>query len=549
MTKVIITFFTFFLLINSTSFSQKKKTTYYDPYTRTKIKDVYYVNSAGKENGLFVRYSPNQEGVVILKMNLVNGNVNGKKEEYYSLQFQDECTKLPHTISNYSYGIPHGEWYEYTCNNKSKRVLTKHVTYDKNKVDEDGIHRPIFIEEYTEFGEKKSYGSNYNGLYTEYNPATGKPLKQHTYKNFKIIKSTYYWSDDNGNIQSENWTDENGKEITKHYDREGRLEKIEKMIDNFEYEISEYYESGNLKKKYNQKNSKYFGEYKSFYENGSLKELAEYIDFGHKKTYFVFNNEGDTLGFSHYDGNRRIGHNKIITDLDNPKALIYDIYFDDNGNFDSNKPVTISNLTKNIIFKGYLSYFNGFIDNIENYDKPSISFYDNGSVKSYSFHKKFYKFYENGILQEIIELNQDSPYNYNYTFNEEGIGQAKYDYKYNSYEKVWKRGNKYPFPKKANFLKNAPVSFDDLCKEYELDKSYRTSKNTLLGEFNNVRDKKELYKKYEILLQYYRKNNEIIKINNLHQKMEILINQETSDLEKSLKKQKTIEEIEMILLN
>ena len=205
-----------FLMIASQSvaLSQQLKTTYYDPYTETKIKEKYYVNSVGEKNGSYTLYE--QNGVVWTTANYKNGKLDGVRKSYNS----SSGVQIPVNSETYQEGVLEGAAKYYTpdgkvvrsegmfINGKREGVWTFHVeyiNYDLSKEEKKGCEYYTASDNYS--NDKALPISD--GVTKYYFYPSGKIYQELEYANGQVGNSKSYFPD--GTLRLEKQTNGNSR--------------------------------------------------------------------------------------------------------------------------------------------------------------------------------------------------------------------------------------------------------------------------------------------------------------------------------------------------
>lgn len=211
------------LLLSYVSFSQSLVKTYYDPYTKTKLKEVYQVKpNSPTANGYYKSYD--EYGNILVHRNYANNKQNGKSTTYYGIyeaslmtdEVRDKCVGKISGIFNYKNDELHGLQKRYDYSDEGNRYLKYKQIFDI------GI-------------EKESY---------EYYPNS--ILKQHNKLN-GVCKGFY----ENGNI-FEQFTLDNGVyhgQYRSWHESGELLEEGQMVDDEKDGEWIEYKKDGSIKSK------------------------------------------------------------------------------------------------------------------------------------------------------------------------------------------------------------------------------------------------------------------------------------------------------------
>ncbi|GEM_PF-2483824 len=501
--------------------------TYYDPYTQVHLKEVYEINSATTaNNGYYKQFD--EKGIIYQEGYYKNGLKNGTFKYY-------QCA--PGVISriiNYKNDVKDGVDEDYFCitdeNGKqiSKKRLT--VTYSNGKwIKETLYYKNGNIEHllqmngisniYYENGQKKeeftSINDVYNGLYTTW------------YENGKI-KITGNYSNGNGKYSS-------GKKIGKWL---------------------EYYENGNLK------SEKILG-YNNDIENSDLS-FGKYYSENGKLIY-----EKDSLG-----GNRYIvitydtAISKIISEINylfvKKTTGTYDYNYYKNGKeteyyLNGNKKSETNYLegykigdyrewyeSANIKCEGqyFNNYFGGkWIYYYANGNKEIEMMYSNGMKQGQQVN-----YYTNGNVKSEgnnIKDLKDSIWNY---YKEDGTLDYMEEYKRGILKSKKTKAELDNEKAEKEFFDNSKIynaKVQEVATAYEVSDNKAGKKKNLFNAFlilfqdrtAKIASSKDNFQKVEL-------TNELIKILD---RMIVLSNSDTKEIEKVIKKESDTEKIKTIL--
>jgi len=211
------------LLLSYFSFSQSLVKTYYDPFTKTKLKEVYQVKpNTPVANGYYKSYD--EYGNLLVHRNYINNKQNGKSTTYYGAV---EASLMPDDVRDKCLGQVSGNF-----NYKNDQLDGVQKRFDYS---EEGIRYLQYKQVFQEGTEIESF---------EYYP--NKNLKQHNRLNG--ICTGFY---ENGE-KFEQFTLENGLyqgQYTSWY-KSGKLLEEGKMVnDEKDGEWIEYNEDGTIKAK------------------------------------------------------------------------------------------------------------------------------------------------------------------------------------------------------------------------------------------------------------------------------------------------------------
>lgn len=136
-----------FLLLSHFSFSQSLVKTYYDPYSKTKLKEVYQVKpNTPTINGYYKLYD--EYGNLLEQRDYINNKLSGKSTTYVGANEASvtyggiESLGKISDISNYKDGQLNGERLRYNFNENGKRYLEFRQTYKNNNLVSNIIYFP-----------------------------------------------------------------------------------------------------------------------------------------------------------------------------------------------------------------------------------------------------------------------------------------------------------------------------------------------------------------------------------------------------------------------
>lgn len=595
--KLFIVILTLILSISLSS-AQREVRTYHDPIAQSKIKEIYFVNSKGQKNGSYKRFDSN--GKMITKATFRNSFAHGKQEFWIGMQDNMECAKLPYSIKHYTNGEPSETWYEYGCNN-GKRVLMLMEKYL------NGVK--VYYEKYTKDRVKIEGGYTINGkqeswytngqLANQIHVQNGKingSYKQY-YTNGQIgvdgIKKNGKWFGEkkewftNGNLKSEQkfvlgdkyGEIRQGKQI--YYDSLGNKKKIEEygpILNNAQRVLVElYYDSGELLSKWQQINSRtarkdivFDGEYFTFHKNGKVAFNGKINENGYRHGIWKrYDEDGNVEDELRYLDGWRIGNWKIYyndnwdaVDIKKQASYYRLIEFDEEGELSKGQ----------IVIDYYINgvkQFEGGVLSIE----PDIL--DGECV--------FY--HKNGKIQAKGEMNNGHKSGRWLEYSEEGNLIKDYEYKVTRIDRfdratdvvrtgnwiyysntlldsvvIYKNGKlietKIGDDAKLTVINIFKSNLIEICEKQKEGIQDIYIEQLVQGYYRTK--KKNIYNAYTLLIQDYEnqikesnteKDIESIRnqLSTLEIKMKSLIDQETKELEKSLKKVEDTSQIKKIL--
>lgn len=481
------------MLTHFASFAQKQIKTYYDPYQRTHVEEVYFINAKGQKNGLYTKYD--QDGLKRLEIPYVNGVPSGLAKEYYEYALGTPGQEPLYRTATYTNGKQNGITVYYDYYEGSKRsmsgkrikigeeyytnnVKTREITYYVNgKVNTDGYVVSGPQMKFYENGVKSlELHVNAEGVYDgEWHEwwengqlgVEGKRKNGHWVgerknynKNGKLIKDEFFeYGDMDGSVKVG---------LHSFYDSLGNKEQtIDYSQKNPAVEF--FYPNGKTKEKHSLYEMKYhlseggtgfgnsytiakMGPYISYYENGNVRSEGSYIttstlytsQMSLKDGAWKFYKEDGTLDYeNNYRQGVRIGKNRIFSDKDNREvedaALVDsydDVYFSNDGRFDPSQMVTEYSKDGKKIFEGFLASWEPMVPN-----GKFTEYYENGNIKSSGTYDRssaegaWIENYESGKLKAKGNYMYSCRYNNWEEYYEDGTIKLKCDYG----QPVWKR--------------------------------------------------------------------------------------------------------------
>lgn len=245
--------------------------TFYD-FQKTRVNEVFYVNSKGEKNGVYKTYNKNN-GVLEEEATFINGELNGvhklydvssgrsylRQSETYknnrkngeAKYFSGDNYTITHAQGNYLDGKREGLWTIIEVIEGETRMEYSHYKFNRVFKDDEIISE-----------DQKYY----------YYPS-GKLYAENTLKNNKLIEEKIYHP--NGMLGSNSFYDENQKLITeKQYYENGQLaiERLNKLENGKEVrEYKSWYQNKQLKEEYTTLNNNEVS-YKGYNQDGSKNE-------------------------------------------------------------------------------------------------------------------------------------------------------------------------------------------------------------------------------------------------------------------------------------
>jgi antitoxin component YwqK of YwqJK toxin-antitoxin module len=330
------------LVANSQNLETVK--TYYDPFSKTLINEVYTVLAGTPtKHGLYKAYD--QKGILVKEVNYSNGKTEGLYKEYYSSTYDFDSRGKIGLIETYKNGLRHGtsEEYEYPQGKKwlkateiySNGELVKSITYypdgKQKEVKEPGGADLI----YSPNGIKLEENNHKSGIYNSW------------FENGKLQNTGHYtgnqktgtWKsyDENGRLRAVRVREDDGTlALLNLYDESGRLTDSTKRISANNYlefvfdstgtheetecklenpkedfdpykdgKTSEYYSSGKIRASGSFKKNELDGAFVVYYENGKPQVKGAYrrgLQFG-RWEYFTESGELESTTTYDAEGN------------------------------------------------------------------------------------------------------------------------------------------------------------------------------------------------------------------------------------------------------
>lgn len=314
MKKLLVLMITLTVLISHAQNLETVKT-YYDPYTKTTINEVFTVIAGTPtKQGLYKAYD--QKGILVKEANYLNGRTEGAYKEYYSSTYDLDSRGKLGLVENYKNGLRHGtsEEYEYPQGKKwlkrtevySSGALVKSITYYADGKQKE-VREPAGIDiDYSPLGQKLMENNHKTGTYNSWF-ANGKIENTGSYNGAQKV-GTWKSYDETGTLRAVRVREADGAlTLLKLYDEQGRLidsttrisdnrylefvfdstgthEEIECKLDNpkedfdpyKEGKTSEYYASGKLRATGRFKQNELDGAFVVYYENGKPQIKGTY---------------------------------------------------------------------------------------------------------------------------------------------------------------------------------------------------------------------------------------------------------------------------------
>ncbi|MBE7635106.1 hypothetical protein G1K66_12010 [Tenacibaculum finnmarkense] len=206
-----------------------------------------------------------------------------------------------------------------TYNDKGQKIgLFEHyyesgqLKVKKNYNDKGNEEHGVYIE-YHENGEIEIKGNYENGKQIgewKYYYENGNIKSKCTYKNDHEVGFEYYYFE-NGNIYSIDEYDVNGNNtgVSKKYNENGILMKMEKYLENNRTFVQTYYENGKKEGSGEREGISKVGLWKEYHENGNIKEIGTYDDKGYRTgSWKSYHENGMPYQIGQYSNNMKIGY-------------------------------------------------------------------------------------------------------------------------------------------------------------------------------------------------------------------------------------------------
>jgi antitoxin component YwqK of YwqJK toxin-antitoxin module len=592
--------------LQANSFAQREIKTYYDPFQMTKIKERYFVDGKNQKQGKYVKYD--DRGLKAVEVNFLNDKPNGIGMEYALPLIGFPGDERIKKEANYVNGKLQGKtsYYVYIKDavqniKEGKKVLQGEEFYENDKkVREIGyfLNGNKEVDAYLENGVQKKWYDNgqlaielnvkngvYDGSWKEWY-TNGQIGIVSTRKNGKFFgeKKEYYVD---GKLKCfENYAqgDSYGEifeGIQQYFDSAGILLKELNYLpwENGaqKKQVTMFHSNGVKKSECTEillnkfstnrnNNTKIIGDYIEYYSNGKKAVEGKFNDRGYRDgnwKYYEMNTDKIVEGIF-FNGNR-LGKWKIYFDKNGnevntlEEAYFYrEITFSNEGKL-SNEMVTDFYKNGNKKFEGFLIQIEPDVINGE-----TKFYHENGSLKSQGLMDKNFKkerwvdYFENGNIRLEYELRE-------YYNKEQKIGVWSYFDESQKLEKIeiYRDGNlvetKTGQEMTTTYIEQKKKDLLKLISEQKEEVKKIFTEIIVLGE-NNIEKtkKKNIYKAYLTLVESYTDKianiSEIttlteieLKLMKIDKKMFELVNENTEELEKSLKKLSTTSEIERLL--
>lgn len=311
--KKILLLITLSLTLKSFAQDLQSIRTYYDPWAKTQLHEVYTVIAGtSTKQGLYKEYA--QNGILAKEVTYTNGVANGSYKEYYTTP--DLSGKLA-LLDNYKNGKLDGLSEEYAYPN-GKKTATKTLVYVKGDLlkethyyegGQKGTERDYKTRNYLEWyenGQKKEAGS-----YDSYGYKTGSYTKWYDDGQLQEQKK-----DSSGVILAMQYHERGGKTYAVALTPAGKYISTTLDSSGRKVEEAESKPSGGTPPFY------YDGTYTAYYSTGEVLQTGEYS--GGRKTgvWKSFDKEGKELQDASSSTNQQVQSNASGSDLDEIKRLL-----------------------------------------------------------------------------------------------------------------------------------------------------------------------------------------------------------------------------------
>jgi antitoxin component YwqK of YwqJK toxin-antitoxin module len=544
----------FFLSAATTAlYAQNLQTvkTYYDPRTKIQLEEVFtvIVNTPTKQ-GLYKKYD--EQGTLIEERNFSKGELNGLSKTYYGA-FLSQVYDNPKDwygkiaqIANYSNGLLNGSCEEFKYSNGKQQYSFQRV-YDKGNVVKN-------IEFYS--NGNKSLSSQMNGICNEW-LENGQKSAEYTRKNGEL-DGQYTWYENENVMITGTYSGGNkiGKWIEYFSNRKVKSENL--FNENFVCtNIKEYYPDGSIKYEYFPALENHYKEigYDSLTKNKSYERISllvtekqktklvkdgeeiYYYPNGDKKSDVTYSAKYENSGYSnHYEAKKE---GEYIEWYANKQI--------------KSKGSYISNYENGI----WITYYeSGNKESEISYDNSSkegeaTTYYSNGKIKSqgkYKGNKKVGLWIYNKENGEADYYENDGKKYTKAEYEEKTASKEYYANKAAIDKKLYEVISLYSCKKESGVVTGRVsynrIEFVDMVRGEQT--TYIPSKKINLFNgfailYNSLNGKISVYSPMIGNVKY---QTQLIA---LLDKMTILINTDTKDMEKQLKKEVDSEKIKTIL--
>lgn len=549
--------------------AQKTIKVYHDPYTKSRLKEQYTVNSFGLQHGNYKQW--NDDGILLYDFNFNNGEQHGKCITYFSFGEYGvgfHCSGKPLKIEYFSNGEPIGTHTTNKCRNGNSTILESEKKYAGKKYE---------LTYYFENGNKMSYEEGIlrdnkewaNGKYIEYYE-NGSVHTEGNYKDIggynrpiKIGCWKYFY--ENGKFMGEENFNEAGQLNGKYckYNDNGKKIQIGEYYHNpaeqgtgktavksglwITYDTNEHKiveANFNTDGEYNGKYIEYYpneikkregmyeknkknGLWVEFYTNGQKKCECNYIQDKNSGLYQLWADNGNILIKGEYTNGNKTG---IWTEYDSINNILSKGEYQDN--YKIGEWTVIHN---NLKSKGIYKVFKKADFKNEKISLPQgvWNFYDANDSIEYVI--KYENKYDNqGLYEHEVYIDDNKKRMYlaqkklspTELLNEQiEILRFKMNLNNQKFESYCKE-------EKSIALNQPPII------DYPFGKTFYTKCNELLKYYQTIfDDEKSLMKKEEIVKNHEKAVDKII----------FLTKTDTQLLNKSLKKAKNADDIKNIL--
>lgn len=250
-------------ILASPALAQQLKTirTYHDPWTQTRINEVYTViANTGIKQGIYKQYD--EEGDLYIQSNYVKNKLNGPYK-LYRIYDENGILRDKHIVGElrtYVNDYLHGEYIQWGADKNGQRQLRSRIRYNNGD--------KVEIEEY-----------HYTGKKEKHIVVTG-------------VSKTWYAD---GTLESE-WQVENGVQngYAKFYDKKGNLIAEKQLINNVDNgESKTYFETGKIKSIETLKNGQNIGDLTVYYPTGTIQLRYGFEKPGEMATRTIYATNGN----------------------------------------------------------------------------------------------------------------------------------------------------------------------------------------------------------------------------------------------------------------
>lgn len=286
MKHILFAFLLFPLLLEAQTQNLQIVKTYWDPWTKTKLKEVYnLIPRTQNKQGLYRGYDSN--GILMTESNFLNGKLNGVVKHYYTADVRAQEHGKLGSIETYKNDVLDG--------------LSEEYQYPKN----------IRVT-----------------------------VKSQTYQNGNLIKQTTYF--DNGKIKGQ--MVQNGLTYSMYENGQKEFE-CNTVNGKGNGVFTSWYENGKIKEKGRYESDKKKDQWVTFYDTGDTMAIITYDDNNRvlqqqgylndgKKTSLVRNPDGKFIETQYYPSGHKFSETeKVYTNVTNPSWGKTGMQFINNGDY------------------------------------------------------------------------------------------------------------------------------------------------------------------------------------------------------------------------